>query len=92
MYSPQQLKVAKIAVLATWIFGASAFFFPVYDWSIGPLGRALFGILFAVHLVEFAIFGKFYRSTGEPIMGHFFKHMVYGVIYQTEVKQRIEQA
>jgi len=88
MYSPRQLQIARIVVLVTWLFAAACFFFPLYYWSIGPLGRALFGLLFAVHLVEFVIFARFYRASGESMTGHFLRHMVYGVIHHAEVKQR----
>jgi hypothetical protein len=92
MYTPQQLKIAKITVNVTWLFAMSAFFFPVYYWGwVGGLGRTLFWLLASVHLIEFAVFFKLYQSTGEGLFGHFIKHMVYGVIYKTEVEQRLAE-
>jgi len=90
--SPQQIKIGKIVVLATWLFGAACFFFPLYGASIGGLGRALFYILFCVHLIEFFVFMKLYRSTGEPLSGHFFKTMAYGVLHQNEVRQQLGES
>ena len=53
MYSDSQLKTARAVVLAAWIFGLLAYFPPLAEMAIGGLGRALFGILFSVHLIEF---------------------------------------
>lgn len=89
-YSPQQLKVGRIVVLIAWIFAFASWFFPLYYLPIGALGRGLFYILLFVHLVEFALFMKTYRATGEPLFGHFLRHMVYGVLHHTAVKQRLE--
>jgi uncharacterized protein YhhL (DUF1145 family) len=92
MHSPQQLKIARIVVLVTWLFALSSFFFPVYYSSVGGFGRTLFWLLACVHLVEFGLFFKLYQSTGESLFGHFAKTMVYGVIHKTEVEQRVADA
>lgn len=87
MYTEKQLSRARVVVLATWIFGGLAFFPPLAGSPVGVLGRALFGILFCVHLVEFAFFRKIYAEAGGPMSNHFLRHMAYGVIYKTEVEQ-----
>lgn len=88
MYSEKQLKTGRTIVLASWIFGLLSFFAPLASMPIGGLGRALFGILFCVHLVEFVFFRKTYAAAGESMFGHFLRHMVYGVLYKTEVEQQ----
>jgi len=89
MYSARQLRTARAVVIATWIFAGLSFFPPLDGLAIGRLGRALFGILFCVHLIEFVVFRKIYAASGDDSMlGHFLRHMVYGVIYKTEVEQR----
>ena len=88
MYSDSQLKTARAVVLAAWIFGLLAYFPPLAEMAIGGLGRALFGILFSVHLIEFLFFRKIYAAAGDSMFGHFLRHMVYGLIYKTEVEQR----
>ena len=55
--SEQQIRMGKIIVLATWLFAAASFFFPFYYWPTGPLMRAIFGILLAVHFVELGLVG-----------------------------------
>ena len=88
MYSESQLKTARTVVLVCWIFGALSYFPPLSSMGIGALGRALFGLLFCVHLIEFIFFRKIYAADGQSMGAHFLRHMVYGVIYKTEVEQR----
>jgi len=88
MYTDSQLKAARAVVLVAWIFGGLSFFPPLSSVDVSALGRALFGILFCVHLVEFAFFRRIYAEAGDSMLGHFLRHMVYGVIYKTEVEQR----
>ncbi|MAI81030.1 MAG: hypothetical protein CL917_18970 [Deltaproteobacteria bacterium] len=91
MYSPKQLKIARTVVLAVWIFAAASFFFPLYYTDFGGVGRTLFGLLIAVHLIEFPIFMNTYRETEGSLLSHFPKHMAYGVVYHAEVKQKLNQ-
>jgi hypothetical protein len=88
MYSDRQLATARTVVLAVWILSGLTFFPPLRSLSIAGLGQAVFGILFCVHLVEFAFFRKVYADAGGSLFGHFLRHMVYGVIYKSEVEQR----
>ena len=88
MYGEKQLKLARAIVNATWILAVACFFFPLYDMGVGSFGRTLFWLLACVHLVEFPLFLKIYRETGEPLLGHFLRHMAYGVIHRAEVLQR----
>jgi hypothetical protein len=87
MYSAKQLKTGRLVVLISWIFAVLSFLPPLAASPIGPLGRALFGILFCVHLVEFAFFRKIYAAAGGSMFSHFLRHMTYGVLYKTEVEQ-----
>ncbi|MBW2232391.1 MAG: hypothetical protein JRH17_18545 [Deltaproteobacteria bacterium] len=91
MYSERQLRIGRILVALTWIFALASWFFPLYYTSIGNLGRALFYILTFVHLVEFPLFLKTYRAAGGSLFGQFLRHMAYGVLHHTEVKQRLAQ-
>ena len=86
--SEAQLRIARGVVLVTWIFAALSFFAPLAALPIAGLGRALFGLLFCVHLVEYAFFFRTYAAAGGSAFGHFLRHMVYGVIYKTEVEQQ----
>lgn len=85
MYSARQLKTARIVVILVWIFAAASFFFPLYYTDAGALGRTLFGLLLAVHLVEFPLFMKTYQEAGGSLLSHFPRHMAFGVVYRAEV-------
>ena len=91
-YSDQQLQLAKIVLIITWVFAAGSFFFPLYDWATGPAARALFWILLVAHAAEFAVFARLYRATGSSMASHFLNNLVFGVIHYTQVKQRHERA
>jgi len=86
----QQIRVGKIIVLATWLFAAASFFFPFYYWPTGPLMRSIFGILLAVHFVEFFVYLKTYRQAGDSMLRHFASTITYGILHYTIVKQRLE--
>ncbi len=87
MYSAKQLKTGRIVVLISWIFAGLSFLQPLAGSPIGPLGRALFGILVLSHLIEFVMFRKTYAAAGGSMSSHFLRHMVYGVLYKAEVEQ-----
>ncbi len=90
--TPTQLKVAKFVVVATWIFAAASFFPPFSDSGAAPLGRALFGILAAAHVVELALFGNTYRQSDKGLAGHIVQHMIFGVLHHTQVKRELESS
>ncbi len=85
----QQIKIARTVVTATWIFAIASFFYPFYYWSSGGLGRAFFGILVAVHAVELLLFFKTYSRAPGSLSRHILLHMLFGVVYHTQVKQEI---
>ncbi|MEE3328286.1 MAG: hypothetical protein VX252_13190 [Myxococcota bacterium] len=87
MYSPAQLKMARTVVILVWIFAVASFFFPLYYTDAGALGRTLFGLLIAIHLIEFPLFMKTYREAGGSLLSHFPRHMAFGVVYRAEVMQ-----
>ncbi len=88
----QQIRMGKIIVLATWLFAAASFFFPFYYWASGPLGRAMFGMLIAVHAVELILFAKTYRACPDSFGRHVLQHMIFGVLHHAEVKQRLAES
>ena len=89
VYTASQLKTARTVVVLIWIVSAACFFFPLYYTSFGDFGRILFGLLIALHLVEFPIFAKTYLQAGGSLIGHFPRHMAYGLVYRAEVQQRL---
>ncbi len=87
----QTLKTARLVLIIIWIAAFLSFFPPLYGLATGPLLRALFGILVAVHLVEFIVYTRTFQQTGESMVSHFAKTMAFGVIHFTEVKQKLAE-
>ena len=87
--SPQTMKLGRVIVLTIWAAAALAFFPPFSTWATGPLLRALFGMLAAVHFVEFFVYLKTFRETEESLLLHFAKTMAYGVLHYTHVKRQL---
>ena len=85
-----KLALARKFVLALWVFAAACFFFPLYYTGVGGFGRTLFGLLLAVHLVEFVVFLGLYRRAGGSLWRHFHRTVVFGVLHKTEVEQQLE--
>ena len=92
MYSAERLGLFRKITLAVWLFAGACFFFPLYYTEVGGFGRTLFGLLVAVHLVEFVVFLGFYRRAGGSLFRHFHRTLVFGVIHKTEVEQNAADA
>ena len=89
MDSAEKLARARKLVLALWLFAGACFFFPLYYTEVGPFGRALFGLLLAVHLVEFVVFLGLYRRAGGSLWRHFHRTVVFGVLHKAETEQQL---
>jgi hypothetical protein len=88
MYSPAQLKMARTITLIVWVFAGASFFFPLYYTGAGGVGRTLFGLLIAIHLVEFPVFAKTKREDGGSLRSHFARHIAFGMLSRSEVMHR----
>jgi uncharacterized protein YhhL (DUF1145 family) len=75
----------KLSVLVTWLVCLSAFFVPGES-SAAAIGRILFGILVAVHLIECVVFLPRFRTAPDSLWSHIGKTMLYGVFHLREVK------
>ena len=89
MDSAEKLARARKFVLVLWLFAGACFFFPLYYTAAGPFGRALFGLLLAVHLVEFVVFLGLYRRAGGSLWRHFHRTVVFGVLHKAETEQQL---
>ena len=85
----QTLKTARLRAGIIWIAAFLSFFPPVSGLPFAPLLRSLFGILAAVHFIEFLVYIKTFKQTGEPMSTHFVKTMAFGIVHFTEVKQKL---
>jgi hypothetical protein len=89
MDTAAKLGFARKIVLAVWVFAGACFFFPLYYTGVGPFGRTLFGLLLAVHLVEFFVFLGLYRRAGGSLFRHFHRTVVFGVLHKAETEQAL---
>ncbi|MCS5637901.1 MAG: hypothetical protein NZ990_15380 [Myxococcota bacterium] len=89
MDSAEKLALARKFVLALWVFAGACFFFPLHDTAVGGFGRTLFGLLLAVHLVEFFVFLGLYRRAGGSLWRHFHRTVVFGVLHKAETEQQL---
>ena len=89
MDSAEKLARARKFVLVLWLFAGACFFFPLYYTQVGPFGQALFGLLLAVHLVEFVVFLGLYRRAGGSLWRHFHRTVVFGVLHKAETEQQL---
>ena len=83
------LRFARLVVVLTWTVAVLAFFFPVYDWSIGPIARGAFWFLLVAHTVEFFLFLGRYRAAPGSLVGHFFANLVFGLLHLVRVRSRV---
>jgi len=76
----------KKILVGVWIFAALSFIPPFANGSFASFGRSVFGIMFAIHVIECIVFLGTLRSTGQPLLNEFAKTMVYGVLRYQEIK------
>ena len=86
----ERLALARRFVLAVWVFAGACFFFPLYYTGVGGFGRTLFGLLLAVHLVEFFVFLGLYRRAGGSLWRHFHRTLVFGVLHKADVQLELD--
>ncbi len=79
----------KILVLGTWLVAAAGFLVPDTS-SFGQLGRGLFWVLSAVHIVECAVFYRTLARTGRPLGFELLNTLFFGVIHFTEAKAIVD--
>jgi uncharacterized protein YhhL (DUF1145 family) len=89
MYTERQLGRFRKFVLVLWLFAGASFFWPLYYMGAGDFGRTLFGLLLAVHLVEFFVFLGLYRRAGGSLWRHFHRTLVFGIIHKAEIERRL---
>ncbi|HIF99527.1 MAG TPA: hypothetical protein EYQ54_21305 [Myxococcales bacterium] len=89
MDTAAKLGFARKIVLVVWVFAGASFFFPLYYTGVGSFGRTLFGLLLAVHLVEFFVFLGLYRRAGGSLFRHFHRTVVFGVLHKAETEQAL---
>lgn len=89
MSNASLILVLKVAVMGTWLAAAAAFLFP--DTTLyGRLGRGLFVLLAAVHVVECAVFYGTLKRTGRPLVLEIVNTLFFGVIHYTEAKALVD--
>ena len=84
------LRFARAVVVSTWLVAVLAFFFPVYDWAIGPLARGAFWFLLVAHTAEFFVFRNVYRNAPGSLARHFFANLIFGALHLARARSAIE--
>jgi uncharacterized protein YhhL (DUF1145 family) len=83
------ISLSKIIVGSTWLFATACFFPPLESSQFGDFGRALFWVLFAVHLVECIAFLGVLRKSPRPLAGELWQTFLFGIVHVSIVRSEI---
>ena len=84
------MSAGKLAVLVIWLLCGAAFF--VGDSTLATVGRWVFWILVAAHVVECAVFLPVLRKAPGSLGGNLFQTLVFGILHVQEVREAVEPA
>lgn len=74
------MSIARIALLAIWIFAALAVFVPL--WHPAPtIGRWLFWLLLGAHALECLLFWRRLRAAPGSFVGHLGNTLLFGLFH-----------
>lgn len=90
MQSNPLLGVAKATIGATWLIATACFFSPLREAPLGGLGRTLFVVLSAVHLIECAAFLPVLRKSARPLPEELWQTFLFGIVHVSAVRKQIE--
>ena len=82
--------VGKAMLGIAWLFATACYFPPLDAMSIGPGGRALFGVLAVVHAIECLFFLPILRKSERPLIQELWQTFLFGIVHISAV--RAEQA
>ena len=73
--------VGKAIIGIAWLFATACFFAPLDTTSIGPGGRALFGVLAVVHAMECVFFLGVLRKSPRPLIQELWQTFLFGIVH-----------
>lgn len=80
----------KLGLLGVWIVCLGAFFVGG-DASAARLGRLVFWVMAAAHVVEFLVFRGMFQRAGGSLGQHFFQTLVFGFAHIREVREQTSE-
>jgi uncharacterized protein YhhL (DUF1145 family) len=83
--------IGKVVLGATWLFATACFFPPVETMSIASFGRALFGVLAVVHLIECVAFLGVLKKSGRPLAGELWQTFLFGIVHVSAVRKELAE-
>ena len=77
----------KLGLLAIWIVCIAAFFVGAES-AAARLGRLVFWIMLAAHVVEFLVFRRTFERAGGGLAHHFLRTLVFGFFHIRDVREQ----
>ncbi len=84
--------VGKAVLGIVWLLATACFFPPLETSDWGGLGRTLFGVLAAVHLVECVAFLGVLKRSPRPLVYELWQTFLFGIVHVSIVRRELEAA
>lgn len=82
--------IGKAMLGITWLFATACYFPPLDGTAAGPGGRALFGVLAAVHAVECLFFLPVLRKSARPLIQEIWQTFLFGIVHVSTLRREQE--
>ena len=82
--------IGKAMLGITWLFATACYFPPLDGAAAGPGGRALFGVLAAVHAVECLFFLPVLRKSARPLIQEIWQTFLFGIVHVSTLRREQE--
>ena len=82
--------IGKAMLGITWLFATACYFPPLDGTAAGPGGRALFGVLSAVHAVECLFFLPVLRKSARPLIQEIWQTFLFGIVHVSTLRREQE--
>lgn len=82
--------VGKAMIGIAWLFATACYFPPLDGTSVGPGGRALFGVLAVVHAVECLFFLPVLRKSERPLVQELWHTFLFGIVHVSTLRREQE--
>ena len=82
--------IGKAMLGITWLFATACYFPPLDGTAAGPGGRALFGVLAAVHAVECLFFLPVLRKSARTLIQEIWQTFLFGIVHVSTLRREQE--
>jgi len=83
--------VGKAMIGIAWLFSTACYFPPLDATAAGPGGRALFGVLAAVHAVECLFFIGVLRKSERPLITELWHTFLFGIVHVSTLRREQDE-